>query len=64
MTWVPGPKKALEVMVLIALGSPGSHHLIMFNSVASCELEDDDPGRGPGGGVRVSDDDSVRYEVP
>eukprot|EP00961_Rhodomonas_salina_P209189 2823426-Rhodomonas_salina.2 len=64
MTWVPGLKKAFEVVVLVTLGSPCGHHLIVFDSVATCELEDDAPGLCPGGGIRVSDDDAVRYEVP
>eukprot|EP00961_Rhodomonas_salina_P198999 2684289-Rhodomonas_salina.2 len=59
-----GLKKAFKVVVLVALGSPSSHHLIVFESVATCKLEDDNPGLCPGGGVRVSDDDAVSLLGP
>eukprot|EP00961_Rhodomonas_salina_P302928 3941027-Rhodomonas_salina.2 len=43
-----GPaEETFEVMILIAFCRSRSHHLVMFNGVATCELDDEDPGRRP-----------------
>eukprot|EP00961_Rhodomonas_salina_P163072 2196423-Rhodomonas_salina.2 len=58
-----GQEKAFKVVILVTLGSPSWHHLIVFDSVAVCKLEDDNPGLCPGGGVCVSDNDAVRGDA-